>query len=514
MKAVIYARYSSSLQSFDSIEAQLFACKEYCQKKKYFIAGTYIDEAVSARTSNRPQFQKMLADAKTGNFDVLIVHKVDRFARNLNDAILSKYTLQMAGVSIEYTELPIDDSPESIILEAMMHGYAEYYSRNLAKETMKGLLNNARKGKFNGGFAPFGYKIVDGNYEIDQVEAEGVKLIFKMYLDGCGYKEILDALNAKNFKSRFNKPISKNSLHDILSNPRYCGTYVFNKVKKRPNGSRNTHSTSNETIILPNAVPAIISPELFAETKKMMEKNRKHAGSYLAKATYLLSGKIQCGVCGAAMIGKTSTVNGKTYQRYYCGNQDRHIGQCTNTTIVLSDLEDFVIHEIEQRFFSNDSIRPLTDAVARAYKEKSSSTRAEISSLEKQLADTKKKIAHVITFIENGNASPTLAEKLSENEANLHKLSINLESAKQRERENIPSAQAIREMIQNFRQEIKTKNPDNVRVLLNTFLDHVVVNAENIDVYLRMRVGAIGAEGSKQCKYRKLYSVIFYGFIE
>ena len=99
------------------------------------------DEAKSAKTDDRPEFQQMIADAKNKLFDVLIVHKVDRFSRNRYDSAIYKKALQRAGVTIEYVEQHIDGSPESIMMESMLE--TEYYSANLAKKTMKGLNERA-----------------------------------------------------------------------------------------------------------------------------------------------------------------------------------------------------------------------------------------------------------------------------------------------------------------------------------------------------------------------------------
>jgi Site-specific recombinases, DNA invertase Pin homologs len=134
IKAAIYARYSSDNQREESITAQVRACTEYCQKKGYAIVKTYADEARSALTDNRPEFQQMVSDARAGLFDVLVIHKLDRFARNRYDSAFYKRELRRAGVRLESVLEHLDDSPESVLLESLLEGLAEYYSKNLGRK--------------------------------------------------------------------------------------------------------------------------------------------------------------------------------------------------------------------------------------------------------------------------------------------------------------------------------------------------------------------------------------------
>ena len=205
-RAVIYARFSSDNQREESIDAQVRACKAYCKGKGYLVTHIYRDEAKSGtKLAGRDAYNQMLADAKDDLFDVVIFHKVDRNARNEFDYYTTKRTLTQLGIKYEYAVQNIDNTPEGQMMESMLVGFAAYYSRNLAKETKKGLNENAYKAQFNGGTAPFGYKIVDKHYVIDEREADGVRMIFKMYLSGQGYLEISKALAEKGYKTKSGK---------------------------------------------------------------------------------------------------------------------------------------------------------------------------------------------------------------------------------------------------------------------------------------------------------------------
>lgn len=272
-RAVIYARFSSDMQREESIDAQVRACKAYAKNKGYIVVDTYADEAKSGRdVTKRDAYNQMLADAMEDKFDVIIFHKIDRNSRNELNYFTFKDKLEKLGIRYEYAAQPIDAlSPEGQMMETMMVGMAAYYSRNLAKETKKGLNENAYKALFNGGCPPLGYKIVDKKYVIDEQEAAAVRLIFELYLKGQGYAAICRTLSAKGYTTKSGKEFPKNSLHDILCNEKYIGTYTFNKIPRKKNG-RNSHAAERpeDYISIEDAFPAIISKEDWALVRAKM----------------------------------------------------------------------------------------------------------------------------------------------------------------------------------------------------------------------------------------------------
>ena len=156
MRCVIYARYSSDSQRDESIEGQLRECYGYAERNNMTVVLCYIDRAQSARTDDRPQFQKMISDSARKQFDVVLVWKLDRFARNRLDSASYRAILKRNGVNVISAKENISEGPEGIILEAMLEGIAEYYSAELSVKVKRGQKENALKGKANGGMIPFG----------------------------------------------------------------------------------------------------------------------------------------------------------------------------------------------------------------------------------------------------------------------------------------------------------------------------------------------------------------------
>jgi len=213
LKAVIYARFSSAEQREESVEGQLRECKEYAERHNMSIVGTYIDRAQSARTDDRPEFQKMIADSAKKQFAVVLVWKLDRFARNRLDSATYRAILKRNDVNVVSAKENISEGPEGIILEAMLEGMAEYYSAELSVKVKRGQKENALKCKINGS-VPFGYKANNGFFEIDPLTAPIVLEIFTRYADGKTVKEINEELNNRgvftNTKHRYTNKASMN----------------------------------------------------------------------------------------------------------------------------------------------------------------------------------------------------------------------------------------------------------------------------------------------------------------
>ena len=306
VRAVIYARFSSDMQREESIEAQVRAIRQYAEQNSIIIVGEYFDRAKSGTSSDRAEFQRLLSEATKREFDLVLVHKVDRFARNRQDSMGAKMHLKRYGVTVIAVAQPYDtESPEGMMMEAMLEAFAEYYSRNLASEVEKGKRENALKGLHVGGTPPLGYDLDRETMKLvlNEHEADAVRLIFQLALEGDGYTEIVRELRAKGYKTKRGQDFGKTSLFSILKNEKYTGVYIYSKsAPKDIDGKRNGHryKDENEIIRVEGAVPQIVSREDFDKMQKLMATRKKRAGAFSAKETYLLSGKIVCGECDSA----------------------------------------------------------------------------------------------------------------------------------------------------------------------------------------------------------------------
>lgn len=325
-RAVVYARFSSDNQRDESIDAQLRAINEYADKNNIKIVNQFIDRAKSATSDKRPEFQNMIkfCEADTTGISMVIVHKLDRFSRDKYDSAMYKQKLKVKGIRVVSVLENLDNSPESLILESVIEGMAQYYSANLAREVAKGQRENGLRAMHNGGDAPLGYDVTnDKRYAINKEEAQAVKIIFDMYVNGYSYSNIIDKLNDLGYKTKRGNKFGKNSLHGILSNEKYTGVYVFNKTQRKGiNGKRNGHKqkSEDEIIKVEGGMPQIIGKDIFIQAQEMMQKRKKAPGSHKAITLYLLTGIIKCGECGHVMQGnKRKDKYGNDYISYRCG---------------------------------------------------------------------------------------------------------------------------------------------------------------------------------------------------
>ena len=200
-------------------------------------------QARTGRSENEGGFYK---DSDKKLFDIVLVWKLDRFARNRYDSARYKTQLKRNGVKlVSATEVVISAGPEGIILESVLEGYAEYYSADLSEKVVRGMTENALKGIYNGGTIPFGYMIDETrHYQPDPLLAPYVEQTFQKYADGATMTDLRDWLKAHNIKNSMDGEMSYNTIQRMLSSRRYIGELCLRDV------------------VQPNAISALVSGEL------------------------------------------------------------------------------------------------------------------------------------------------------------------------------------------------------------------------------------------------------------
>jgi len=484
-RGAAYGRYSSDNQRDESIDAQLRAIREYCEKNNIQLVKIYTDEARSATTDDRPGFLQMIQDSALGMFDVVIVHKLDRFSRDRYDSAFYKRQLKKNGVRLISVLEPLDDSPESIILESVLEGMAEYYSRNLARETMKGMKETALQCKHTGGKPPLGYDVAENKtYIINEHEARAVRLIFKMYASGKGYIEIIDTLNNEGFRTQTGRHFCKNSLHDILRNEKYRGVYIFNRSASKENGKRNNHQSKSEDEIIriEGGMPRIIDDETWKAVHEKMINNKRKTAAYRAKEIYLLSGLIYCGKCGSAMVGNRRRAgrNKSIYVTYECSARKRK-KCCDMKAIEKGYIENSVIEDLENTIFSHEAIdRLVVKILCYAASEKGEIDR-DIKGFSDQLAGVQTEINNIVNAIAAGMFHPSMKEKMDELESKKAKLTFKLEEAKLQAHMHAPTEDMIRRFLHKDA-DIKSKSLAEQKRIIQAYVKKVNVYEDRIDI--------------------------------
>lgn len=407
MKAVIYARYSSDNQREESIEGQIRECKSYAEKQGITVLTSYIDRALSAKTDNRPDFQRMIKDSSKKLFDIVLVWKLDRFARNRYDSAHYKAVLRKNGVKVVSATEPISEDSTGILLESLLEGYAEFYSVELAEKVKRGQDENALKCKNNGGSVPYGYFInSEHKFEINPEEAVIVKEIFKRYAEGERIIDIANSLNERGLKTNRNKPFIKSFFTRLLKNRRYIGEYRYREV------------------LVENGIPAIIDKDLFEQVQIRLKKN-KHAPA-TAKANreepYLLTTKLFCGDCGQAMVGESGkSSNGNIHYYYKCRSAKQKTG-CKRRAIKKQLIEDTVIMRTIEILYDEKMLDNLSEQAVNLLKKESPL----LPQLKKQLAETEKGIENILNAIQQGILTNSTKQRLDELEETKERLKLSL----------------------------------------------------------------------------------------
>lgn len=453
MNAVIYARYSSHAQREESIEGQLRVCNDYAGHAGFSVIKEYIDRAMTATNDQRPAFQQMIAESASGEFDTVLVYALDRFARDRYDAAVYRKKLKDNGVRILSVTQPIDDSPEGVLIESLLEGLAEYYSKNLARGVMRGMRENAINCKAVGGICPTGYTIDRSTmkYVIDEEKAGIIREVFKLYGDGMTMTDVIKTCNERGYRTNRGRRFTRNSLSTILKNRKYIGVYKFDDIE------------------IEGGMPVIVDAGTFEKVQKRLAMGNKKKPRKNDDVEFLLSGKLYCGHCGKPMVGTSGT--GKGGQVYYYYSCRQHGNKCIKTAERKEKLEQFVIDYITEEFLTNENISVMADLIVKEMDNDEWSQR--IRALERQISDVDSRIRNLMKALElDGDLQPVM-DRITELQAERKALDADLSRMKV---ENMSFI--TKDMIEFWMHDVKERSngsPEYYRSLIETFVNAIYV---------------------------------------
>ena len=465
MTAVIYARYSSDNQREESIEGQIRECTAYAEKNGITIVKHYIDRAISAKTDNRPEFQQMIKDSDKKLFDIVLVWKLDRFARNRYDSARYKTQLKKNGVKLMSATEIISEGPEGIILESVLEGYAEYYSADLAEKVVRGQTENILKGRCNGGRGTFGYTLdSERKFHIDPLTSPFVLESFKKYNEGSTMKEIRDWLNENGIKNPVGGAFTYNSVEHMLKNRRYIGVLKFRDV------------------VVPDAIPPIIPLELFEDVQEKIAKNKKAPARRKAEDDYLLTTKLFCGYCGALMFGESGTSRTGEVHRYYkCATAKKHKG-CKKKTVRKQWLEDLVVNQTMQLVKDDAAMESIIAKVMELQNKENTN----IPLYEKQLRDAESGIQNMLNAIQAGILTSSTKERLEQLEETKRELEARI--AEEKLAKPKVTEEFIRFWLLRFR-KLDMSLKDQRQALVDTFINAIYLYDDKVLITFNYKEG-------------------------
>ena len=406
MRAALYTRVSSEKQDVDlSISAQLKALRDYAARNGYQAVREFVDEAESGKTAARPAFREMISMARRPSkpFDLILVWKYSRFARNRHDSVVFKTLLRKNGVQVISISEPFEDTPTGKLLEAMIESLDEFYSANLGEEVTRGMRESASRGFYVGSSTPYGYgkvRVKDGSKERpklapDPHQAQVVSRIFKEVLEGKGLKEIAKALNSEGIAGPKGKGWVKTTLHRMLTNEVYTGTLVWG------------HSSTRKLapVRVENAWPAIVDRATFERVRNMLRERApsrihpKRVGS-----RYLLSGLAKCGYCDKALVGQDA--KGGQFRYYVCGTLlKRGAGSCRARYLNSQQFEILVIDRIKEHILTRENLTELVRLVNEEMDSSAMEHHQRLKTVVAEIADVERRLDKLYDALETGKVS-------------------------------------------------------------------------------------------------------------
>lgn len=496
LKAVAYCRFSSNNQREESIDAQLRAITRYIENAdgKYSFTDQYIDMALTGTNTDRPNFQRMIEDAKKGLFDVVIVHKMDRFSRNVRDTLNVESELAQYGVKVISVIEQFADTPEGQLQQIIQLGVGQYYSQNLAREVMKGLKENAYKAIHNGGIAPLGYDVhpETKQYVINEKEAEAIRIIYKKFLEGWSYRELADYLNLLGYRTKIgNKFSATSSFYDILVNSKYKGEYVFGRSLSKPKqkGMKRSHRKNkdeSEIIRIQDGLPAIVDEETFEQVQKLLSSRQRSKGAAKAKEVYLVSGIVECGECGSPYHG-SSRIGGRNKQKYVsyrCSKRKKMENPCKCKEINRSLLDEFVVNKLFTTILNPQHLETLHQKVNEKLKQKFSEMNNDLPHLEKQLKEVEQKVANLVQAIAIGGLGSieTITAELQRLEQQKIGLTNQIQNHQAKQSEVNITLDQMKEVLAEAKEFVLKNNDEMMKFTLSRFIHKIIIHNEAIEI--------------------------------
>lgn len=459
--AVIYARYSSEKQNEQSIEGQIDEILQFANREGYNIIDTYIDRAMTGRSDDRPSFQKMIGDSKNHIFQYVIVYKLDRFSRNRYDSAIYKRVLKNEGVKVISAMENISDTPEGIILESMLEGYSEYYSKELAQKVIRGNRESRKKGYFTGGRVIYGFHIENKKYVLNPDEGEVVKRIFSEVLNGKKMSWIAENLNKECIPYTQGEKWDTKKIARLLKNEKYTGIV---KVK-------------DETY--DNIVPGIINHSVYDEVQKKLRKNKHRNRTLSPGCVYFLSNKMYCGICGAPICGKSGKKRKgrQMYHYYVCKGRREH--RCDMDNIKKDWIENLVAKLAIEYLLAparrDDAAKKMCE-----FFNANSEQDAKIRLLEGQQKEIGSKLGNMMKAIQNGLYSTTMNSLIAEMEVRQSQIEKELLRVKSTRKECL-SLQSCKAFLASF-SDLDIKKEENKEIIIRHLVKAVYIDKENVKV--------------------------------
>jgi site-specific DNA recombinase len=503
LRAALYMRVSTGRQAEHdlSIPDQRSQLKLWCRANGHDVVAEFVEAGASAGDDRRPGFQQMIERACDGEhaFDLIVVHSYSRFFREAFEQEFYLRKLGKHGVRVVSITQPVGDETEPVhaMMRKVIALFDEYQSKENAKHVIRSMKENARQGFWNGATPPLGYNLIEAEkrgtkikkkLDIDPVEAETVRLIFKLYLCGdgssgaLGVKEIVKWLNARGYRTRRSKSFGVGQVHKLLTNTIYIGRWKFNQA------SSKTRKRKAEDEIVEIPVPHIIEADTFEQVRRQLHaRSPKRRPPRVTTGPILLTGLAVCATCRGGMMLRTGTSKGGRVYRYYtCSNcATKGKTECKGRSIPMQKLDTLVTEHLLERLFRPERVAAILASLSSARVEKEAALNGRLIALQRQVIDADDKLKRLYRLIEDGltDLDEVLKDRLNTLKADRNRAKAALERAKGHSASQIQIDPALIERFgRSMRENFSTGSVPFRKAYLQSLIDVIEVDDDQIRI--------------------------------
>jgi site-specific DNA recombinase len=403
-RVAIYLRISTDEEHQPlSLSAQDARLRAYIASQPgWILTGPVYRDERSGATTDRPGLQQALAAAAVGEYDILLVYRVDRLARSLRSLVAILDDLDLVGVGLRSASEPVDTtSPVGRMLVQMLGVFAQFEREVIIDRVIAGMERKAASGRWTGGTRPYGYQLDTGTDTLvpHPAEAAVLRQIFTRYAETrAGTRAIAAQLNDHGLPNRHGRPWSGQTIARILANRVYLGERIF------------------RTVNTPGAHPGLVEPELFDRVQQILtargEATTRHTG---VGADYLLSGLITCGLCGSRYVGCSAHGHTRRYRYYACtrrtryGRDPRH--GCTGPRLPADHLEHQILDLLIATYGGSDIVDDALNLTTVHHGADADARQSELAAVTHQITATQTKIERYLAAFEAGTLTPQLCQQ-------------------------------------------------------------------------------------------------------
>lgn len=484
-----YIRYSSHMQDDGfSVEYQIAEIEEYCERNNIEIVHHHIDQAQSAtKVAGREEFFRLVEAVKAGEVDTIVIYKLNRMFRNSYESQKYRNLFRKHGVKLVSVTQHIDEETSSGRLTAnILSNIDQFQSETISDHVKSSMREMARQGYFTGGPVPFGYELetikhgtkIRKKHIINEAEAQVVRSIFELYAEGHSLRYICSYLKENQIKTRLGKDFRTETVTRFLGSDFYIGTLRF-KTK------------GYDDIMIENAVPPIISPQLWESVQERKTSNKKKVTPRLKKSLYPLTGKIECGQCGSHFYGFRAVhkkPSGKKYEyQYYACSAVKVFEPCSCRRVRKEKLENIVLAEVKRLALNGETMEKLAQEIITQLSENPSSVAEEIKRLESRKRQIHKDLETLLQMRLDGEMSPAiLRSKSTEYEEELAGITKRLFSLSEKHRHAITPA-SVREYLNKLLEYSSSDNEEVLKLLFDNIIEKIVLDNERAEITLRVQ---------------------------